>query len=65
MANAGFIVEENQADAEFLQHIKELLRYPDAARDLGKRGQAFARARLTWERVAKDMAAVYRRVLAA
>jgi glycosyltransferase involved in cell wall biosynthesis len=62
-AGAGFVVAEAQMESELARRIDELLEAPDRARALGARGQAFARTRFTWPRVARDMTSLYRHVL--
>jgi glycosyltransferase involved in cell wall biosynthesis len=64
MANAGFVVEEEQTEVGFTRRIDEILCAPEMARCLGKHGQDFAREQLTWQRVARDMASLYQRMLA-
>jgi glycosyltransferase involved in cell wall biosynthesis len=63
-ANAGFVVEEEQIELGFAQRIDEILCDPDMAHRLGKCGNKFALEQLTWQRVARDMVAMYKKMLA-
>lgn len=45
---------------EIAQRIVELLAQPERARLMGARARALAQARFTWDRVAADVAALYR-----
>jgi glycosyltransferase involved in cell wall biosynthesis len=63
MANAGFVVEEEEIELGMPRRLNELLCEPNQARYLGKRGQDFAREHFTWQRVARDMASIYREML--
>ena len=63
-ANAGFVVEDSQVELSLARRIDELLCAPDNARCLGKNGQGFAREHFTWQRVARDMVSLYRKILA-
>jgi glycosyltransferase involved in cell wall biosynthesis len=57
-ANAGRV---SLHDAHALRaHILKLWNEPDLARSLGENGARYARAHLTWPRVAEQMAEVYR-----
>jgi glycosyltransferase involved in cell wall biosynthesis len=58
-ANAGFVVGHDHMELSLTQCLDELLCAPDKARCLGKHGQDFARERLTWPRVARDMVSLY------
>ena len=63
-ANAGFVVEEDRIEMGFARRIDDILRAPNMALCLGKHGQDFAREQFTWQRVARDMASLYQRMLA-
>jgi len=59
IANAGFVVEEEEMEFNLVRRLDELLSTPDNARCMGKRGQDFARKHLTWQRVTQDMVSMY------
>jgi glycosyltransferase involved in cell wall biosynthesis len=62
-AKAGVILDDAKVESNLGQCLNMLF---DASADLnsmGQRGQSFAKKHLTWPRVARDMAAMYRRVL--
>jgi len=63
-AKAGVILEDATVDSDLGQHLNMLLDAPDDAHCMGQRGQDFAKMHLTWPRVARDMVAMYNRVLA-
>jgi len=62
-ANAGAAIAEDQIESGLAQLLIEFLSDPGKARCLGKHGQDFARKRLTWPRVARDMASLYGQML--
>jgi glycosyltransferase involved in cell wall biosynthesis len=62
-AKAGVVLDETTIAANLGPQLNALLDLPDDARGMGQRGRDFARQHLTWPRVARDMAAMYRRIL--
>jgi glycosyltransferase involved in cell wall biosynthesis len=62
-ANAGVILDDATADSKLAEYLNLLLDAPDDAQYMGRRGQDFAKVHLTWQRVAHDIAALYRRIL--
>ena len=63
-ADAGFVVSEQSLVPDLVQRVTQLLDAPGLARAHGERGRAFAEANFTWPRVARDMAVLYRQILA-
>jgi glycosyltransferase involved in cell wall biosynthesis len=59
----GVVVEDGDVIA-FAAGIDRLLDDPALARRLGTNARAYAREKLTWERTAEQVEAVYRRILA-
>jgi len=62
-AEAGFVIDLAQLEAALPQRIDALLRTPEQARSLGNNGRKFARRYFSWERVNREMAALYSQVL--
>ncbi len=63
VANAGFVVEEDQIELGFARRIDEILSDRDKAHQFGRSGQDFARKHFTWQRVARDMVSLYQTML--
>jgi glycosyltransferase involved in cell wall biosynthesis len=62
-AQAGFVIEEDKIEVSFAKSLHELLSDPAKARRMGMLGQEYARERLSWERVARDMFSMYDRLV--
>ena len=62
-AQAGFVVEENNAELGMAKHLDELLSNPDKARCMGSRGKKFAKEHFSWQRVTKDLVSLYDRLI--
>jgi glycosyltransferase involved in cell wall biosynthesis len=62
-AGCGFWVRQDAEAIAFA--LEELLRDPPAARSMGQRGRVLARARYSWDVIARDMVEAYRNALVA
>jgi glycosyltransferase involved in cell wall biosynthesis len=62
-AGAGIVLNDATVESALGPQLNVLFDAPGNGKSMGQRGRDFARKRLTWPRVAKDMAAMYRRVL--
>ena len=62
-AQAGFVVEEDNAESGFANCLDELLSDPDKAQCMGSRGKNFAKENFSWQRVTKDMISLYDRLI--
>jgi glycosyltransferase involved in cell wall biosynthesis len=62
-AKAGVILDDATVESNLGQRLNSLLDAPDDAHCMGQRGQDFAKMHLTWPRVARDMVAIYHKVL--
>ena len=62
-AQAGFVVEEDNAELGIAERLDELLSEPDKARCMGSRGKNFAKEYFSWSRVTKDMISLYNRLI--
>jgi glycosyltransferase involved in cell wall biosynthesis len=62
-AQAGFVIEEDNAELGIAKRLDELLSDPDKARCMGSRGKNFAKEHFSWPRVTKDMISVYNRLI--
>jgi len=62
-AQAGFVIEEDNAELGIAKCLDELLSDPDKARSMGSRGKNFAKEHFNWQRVTKDMVSLYNRLI--
>ena len=62
-AQAGFAIDEDNVELTIAKRLDELLRDPEKARCMGRRGQDWAKEYLTWPRVARDMTSLYERLV--
>jgi glycosyltransferase involved in cell wall biosynthesis len=62
-AQAGFVIEEDNAESGIAKRLDELLSDPDKARCMGSRGKNFAKEHFSWARVTKDMISLYNRLM--
>jgi glycosyltransferase involved in cell wall biosynthesis len=62
-AGAGFVIEEDKLQVSLAEYLDELLSDSATALRMGMRGQQFAKDRLSWERVTRDIVALYERIL--
>jgi len=62
-AQAGFVIDEDNVELTIAKRLDELLRDPEKARCMGRRGQDWAKEYLTWPRVARDMTSLYERLV--
>ena len=62
-AQAGFVIDEDNVELTIAKHLDELLRDPEKARCMGRRGQDWAKENFTWSRVARDMTSLYERLV--
>jgi glycosyltransferase involved in cell wall biosynthesis len=62
-AQAGFVIEEDNAEVGMVKRLDELLSDPDKARCMGSRGKDFAKEYFSWQRVTKDMVSLYDRLI--
>jgi glycosyltransferase involved in cell wall biosynthesis len=62
-AQAGFVIEEDNAELGIAKRLNELLNDPDKARCMGSRGKSFAKEHFSWARVTKDMISLYDRLM--
>jgi glycosyltransferase involved in cell wall biosynthesis len=60
---AGFVIEEDNAELGIAKRLDELLSDPDKARRMGSRGKNFAKEHFSWQRVTKDMISLYDRLV--
>jgi glycosyltransferase involved in cell wall biosynthesis len=60
-AQAGFVIEEDKIELNLAKRLDELLSFPSMARCMGRRGKDFAKEHFSWQRVTRDMIAVYDR----
>ena len=62
-AKAGVILDDASIESNLGQCLNMLLDACADTHSMGQRGQSFAKKHLTWPRVARDMVAMYHRVL--
>ena len=62
-AQAGFVIEEDNAESGLAKRLDELLSDPDRARCMGSRGKNFAKEHFSWQRVTRDMISLYDRLI--
>jgi glycosyltransferase involved in cell wall biosynthesis len=60
-AQAGFVIEEDKIELTLAKRLDELLSFPSMARCMGRRGKVVAKERFSWQRVTRDMIALYDR----
>jgi glycosyltransferase involved in cell wall biosynthesis len=58
-AQAGFVIDEENAELGMSKRLDELLSDPDKAQIMGSRGRNFAKEHFSWQRVTKDMISLY------
>jgi glycosyltransferase involved in cell wall biosynthesis len=63
IAQAGFVIEDDNAEVGIATRLDELLSDPNKARCMGSRGKNFAKEHFSWQRVTKDMISLYDRVI--
>jgi glycosyltransferase involved in cell wall biosynthesis len=60
---AGLVLLDKELEAKLANSLIMLLQNPSVAKDMGKRGQEFARTNLTWARATASLLSCYEEVL--